>query len=320
MFNILRFYNQNRGKIWIIIITIIFAITIIRTLNKNIEEQGKQKINNTEVNISQNETNENKYEKQSESLVSDGSVSKRYQDDFGNLIDSFFKNCIEGNYDKAYELLSNDCKNTLYKSEKLFEELYCKGKFNKSKSYDFQSWSTYGGNYVYLVRIFDDMLSSGKDNTENYIQDYVTVVNEKNNYKLNISSFIKKNIINKQVEQNGITINVKESYVYMDYEIYNIEIVNLTGNKICLTNMEDNSEVYLLDSNETKFKSLINENTIDDFILDNGYKKSIQIKFNDSYRGNLRIEKMFFDKVILNYDDFLENNQYNDFKQIEIEF
>lgn len=316
MFNIVRFYNQNRIKIWIIVITIIFGFTIIQILNKAIKENNKNQDN---IVGKSNEVNVSKYTKESESMVSGGSVMLNYQDEFGDLLDNFLKYCINEDYDKAYDLLSDDCKETLYKSEDLFITGYCNNKFTKLKKYNFQSWSSAKGIYIYLVKIFDDMLVTGKDNTQNYIQDYLTIVKEDGNYKINVGGFIGKENINKKISKNGISINVLNSYIYMDYQIYDLAISNTTNNNICISSKEQN-DIYLLDENETKFNALISENTIDDFILKDGEKKYIKIKFNASYRSNLKIKDVVFENVIKDYDDFKEKDEYKDFEKIEIEF
>lgn len=317
MHNLFRFYNQNRIKIWIIVIAIIFGFTIIQILNKSVEERKIAQSQEETLNNTINSESGKNYTKESESMVSGGTVNQSYQDDFGNLLDNFLTYCINEKYEEAYNLLSTDCKETLYKSESLFETLYCNNKFTKLKTYSFQSWSSAKGRYIYLVKIFDNMLATGKDNTQNYIQDYLTIVKENGEYKINIGGFIEKQAINQSTSKDGITIKITNAYIYMDYQIYDIELSNSTGETICLENMEDSNDVYLLDENETKFTSIINENIIDDFILESGYKKTIQIKFNASYRANLKMVEMVFSKIIENYQD---NMNYSEFKEIVVEF
>lgn len=44
MHNLIRIYNQNRIKIWIIVIGIIISITVIQNLNKSIRDENNKKI------------------------------------------------------------------------------------------------------------------------------------------------------------------------------------------------------------------------------------------------------------------------------------
>ena len=105
-------------------------------------------------NIAENNVN---YENQSKSLISGGTVSETHQDEFGKLLDSFLTYCKNHEPEKAYGLLSQDCKNILYPNEKVFEQQYYKGKFSSEKKYSFQSWTSKETN-IYLVKIFKNML------------------------------------------------------------------------------------------------------------------------------------------------------------------
>ena len=207
-------------------------------------------------------------------MVSGGVVSESKQNTYGNLIDEFFTYCINKEPEKAYDLLSSDCKKVLYPSEKIFEDY--NEKFNGNKKYSFQSWSS-SSEYIYLVKIYDNMLVTGKDNTSNYLQDYVTIVDEGNsNYKISISSFIEIEPIEKSVSKDGISILIKESYVYMDYQVFNIEVSNTTNNTISLVDYSNNKSLCATDINGIEFNALLNENTEEDFIISSQKKKNPQ--------------------------------------------
>ena len=63
MHNLIRIYNQNRIKIWIIVIGIIISITVIQNLNKSIRDENNKK-NNKIIEQQKNTSiykNESKY-------------------------------------------------------------------------------------------------------------------------------------------------------------------------------------------------------------------------------------------------------------------
>lgn len=317
MHNLIRMYNQNRLMIWIVVIGIIIAITIIQVLNQAARESNIERNKNI-IAQQQNELNTKNYKNESKSMVSGGTVSESDQNTYGKLIDSFFTYCINGKPEEAYDLLSSDCKKILYPSEKIFEELYYNGKFNGNKQYSFQSWSS-SNDDIYLVKIYDNMLLSGKDNTEDYLQDYVTIVKEDNDYKLNISSFIERNSIKKSESKDGITILVKDSYIYMDYQVFNIEVSNTTENTISLVDYNKEKSIYATDYNGIKFSALLNENIGEDFIVQKQKKKNIQIKFSNSYRVGNGINNINFSNIIKNYDVYVKDKEnYKDILSIEI--
>jgi len=317
MHNLIRMYNQNRIKIWIIVIGIIIAITLVQIINNAVKENNIEKNRNL-IAQEQEKYNNQKYTNESKSMVSGGVVSESKQNTYGNLIDEFFTYCINKEPEKAYDLLSSDCKKVLYPSEKIFEELYYNEKFNGNKKYSFQSWSS-SSEYIYLVKIYDNMLATGKDNTSNYLQDYVTIVDEGNsNYKISISSFIEIEPIEKSVSKDGISILIKESYVYMDYQVFNIEVSNTTNNTISLVDYSNNKSLCATDINGIEFNALLNENTEEDFIISSQKKKNIKIKFSNSYRVGNGIQKIKFSNIIKDYNSYLNNKEsYNGIINIE---
>ena len=317
MHNLIRMYNQNRIKIWIIVIGIIIAITLVQIINNAVKENNIEKNRNL-IAQEQEKYNNQKYTNESKSMVSGGVVSESKQNTYGNLIDEFFTYCINKEPEKAYDLLSSDCKKVLYPSEKIFEELYYNEKFNGNKKYSFQSWSS-SSEYIYLVKIYDNMLATGKDNTSNYLQDYVTIVDEGNsNYKISISSFIEIEPIEKSVSKDGISILIKESYVYMDYQVFNIEVSNTTNNTISLVDYSNNKSLCATDINGIEFNALLNENTEEDFIISSQKKKNIKIKFSNSYRVGNGIQKIKFSNIIKDYNTYLNNKEsYNGIINIE---
>ena len=160
MHKLLRFYSQNRLKVWAIILGIIFILVIIQVLNsiskRQMEEQNR--------NILEQETtlsNVVSYDNQSQSIISEENVPEQYREDFGNLINQFFTYCINDEPRKAYNLLAQETIDVLYPTEQIFESSYCSEKFAGDKEFSFQNWIKSGDLYIYQVRIFDNMLATG---------------------------------------------------------------------------------------------------------------------------------------------------------------
>lgn len=68
------------------------------------------------------------------------------------------------------------------------------------------------------------MLATGTGSSQNYIQDYFSVIEEDGQYRLNINGFVGKVEINKTGSKDNVTITVKDRIVYMDYSVYTISI------------------------------------------------------------------------------------------------
>ena len=57
------------------------------------------------------------------------------------------------------------------------------------------------------------------------------------------------------------------------------------------------------------------------FIIENKFTNKLQIKFNKSYSSSKNAEKVVFSNVILNYEEYLkeENKQnYSDISELEV--
>lgn len=314
MYKLISWYNQRRKKIWISIMIIAFIFIIIRLLNMWSKEQLEQEKKEIEEN---NKSNVTSYEKQSKSMVSGGKVDKNYQNEFGNLIDSFLSNCVNQEYEQAYELLSEDCKEELYPSLKIFIDQYCSEKFDQKKEYNFQSWTS-EGNYIYLIKIYESRLASGNANP-NYIQDYYTIQKELGEYKLNISGFVgKQKYRNKTTQKEDITVTLNSTSVYMDYQIYEITVKNNTEKTILLDPREKTDKTYTVNNRGVKIEALLYENKEEDLKIDAGEEKKVTIKFSNVYQSGATIKKIVFSNVVANYEEG-QLEEEREIKEIEIE-
>lgn len=322
MNKLIRLFNQNIKKIIIGVLAIIFVFLVINVLNEVAKENNQMAKNASQDNVTSgnnsSKNNAENYEKQSTSLITGEKVSEQYQDTFGKLIDNFLKYCSEGNEEEAYKLLSEECKEEMYPSREIFIDKYCKDKFTEDRKYSFQSWLA-NKPYIYKIKIFEDMLATGKANTE-YIEDYYTIVEENGDYKLNISSFIGKANKNVQSTKDGVKVTIKYVKVYLKYLKYTLEVENQTDSTVCLDRKKATDETYLVDKSGALYYALLHENIEDDLVINSKEKKEIEIKFSCVYQENTNIEGLVFSKAIPNYEEYKENiEEYEDFYQIEIE-
>ena len=316
MYKLLRFYNQNRKKLWFIAAIIVFVLIIIQLLNSVAKQQNEEKIRQTEINKNQETTLNNvvSYDKQSEAIISDDNVSRNVRNINGKLLDEFFTYCVNHNPEAAYELLSTDIKNNMYQSEAIFESLYYQSKFEGNKQYSFQAWTTRGdSSNTYKVKIFDDILSTGKADS-GYVEDYVTVIKEDDNYKLNIGGFIKKESLNVKKSDAYLTMNVTERVIFMEYEEYTVNIKNTTLVNADICNANDDKGIYLLDKSSNKYYFKNDDYIQNDLLINYKSDKTIKLKFNRKYRKeNEDIKSIVFPKINLTNREYYDNTvQYKD--------
>lgn len=306
MHKLLRFYNQNRIKVWGIILAIIFIIMLIQALN-NI---AKEEMQNNRISEEETASNVVSYRNESQTIIEGGSIPKQYREEFGNIIDKFYTYCINHEPDKAYELLAPDTKEELYPTKDQFEKLYYEEKFEGTKEYSFQSWTKSPEDiYIYQIKIFDNMLLTGKSNDE-YIEDFVTIVPVEDTFKLNINRYIGKKQINKKQSNDLITAEVSVVDIYLDYKIYTLEIKNNTKDTILLDTRRKNKTIYLKDENGNKKEAFIHELAKRDLTLKLSESKNIKIKFNDVYNNETNI-------MSINFIDIVKQKELQENEEIE---
>ena len=301
MHKLLRYYSQNRIKVWTIILGVIFIIMIIQVLNNVAKEELRY------TNEKETASNVVSYHNESKSIISEGSVSKYYREEFGNIIDKFYTYCVNHQPEKAYELVAPDTKRILYPTESQFENLYYKEKFEGNKEYSFQSWSQSADDiYIYQVKIFENMLATGK--AGEYIEDYITIVPVGDSYKLNINSYIGRKSINKQQDNDILTAEVAVADVYLNYEIYTIRIKNNTDQKFLLDTRKKTNTTYITDNNGNKFEAFLYEVAKDDLIFEPRELKTIQVKFNRVYNSENKVQSINFTDIV-NYEEYEKTDE-----------
>lgn len=306
MHRIISWYNQNRRKIWGIIITIIIISAIVwRLINTRINE------NQYNENLIANSPTLNSITMPTQkSAISKDNV---IEDKKGiNVIDEFITYCNSGKIDKAYELISNECKEEMYPELKNFENMYYKPVFeNGKRNVEVQNWI---GN-IYKIDYNEDILATGKYNKNNALQDYITVVKDnEGNYKLNINKYIETTQIDISKNFNDIEMKILNKDIYMDYEIYTFEIKNNSQKIIALLDIQNLDSTYLLDDNNLKYRAYLHELSQAQVIVNTGETKKIKIKYYNEYSSSRSIKSLIFDQVILNYNEAEKaKNNYSDY-------
>lgn len=302
-----RFYNQNSKGIWTLAIIIAFFLVLLKLLNlwsaKKINEEYKN--NSSSINsILQTENNIN-LESEKSVVTGEKKVSSNLNKEV-QTIQEFLNSCENKDTTKAYEMLTDECKEQLYNSEDEFVEQYCNINFkDNSMNFNIENWV----NSTYKVKMFDDIMSTGKYEDGPVIQDYITVEKEKNEYKLNINNYIGKNLLNKETTKNNITIKVINRNIYMDYEIYDLEVKNNTENDILLDTKENLESMYIKDTKNVKYSSYSHEISLADLYVQKGQKRNLKIKYYSSYNSGKKIKEIGFSNVIMEYNK--EDNTIN---------
>lgn len=319
MQNFIHWYNTNKEKIWVGIFFVVFLLLIIYTVNNSYSENDKSedKIINSRVNNINDKLNSITLESDKSSIM--GATITTGQSNLLDTLNSFASYCNDGEMDKAYALLSDDCKSEMYTTKDSFVQNYYNRVFqNSKKEITVENW--FGR--TYKVKFSEDALSTGKYNENSTIQDYITIVTDENkNCRLNINGYIGKQKINKVKEENGIKVRVIESDTYMDYQTYKIEFTNNSPQTIMIDDLDNPDTMYLEDENLLKYYAYTHELTNELLKLNSNEKKTITIKYYGKYSSEKTIKNLVFSRVILNYgaySNYQNIGYYKDYESISV--
>ena len=234
MNKLIRLYNQNR-KLYILSIMVIIAVLAgIYLLNFILEKQNVQTDNVT-----------NEYSAGDIKTIQEGShqISSGESQDSSlyvankSSIEDFIERCNNKEYERAYYLVSDECKQIDFPTIEDFKEKYVDEIFNESKTCSVQSWS----NNTYLVKITEDLLATGKTSDESYIEEYITIVGSD---KLNINGYRDSKTLDVKTEKANVEINIKKIYFYMDYAIVDLNINNKRQTPILIDSKNESGNIY----------------------------------------------------------------------------
>ena len=320
MYNLIRFYNQNRKKIFKIILIIVFIIGMIQLLNYFAKNPQLMK-NNGQVLPNNIIVNNNKVDSQlvsDKSLISGERVPTEKLETDSQVIEEFIEYCNNKEINEAYELLTNSCKEVMFPTIQDFYNIYYMNIFNEEKRiYTIQNWSS----SIYQVRFTEDILSSGKLYGNETKQDYISIKREDGKNKVNINSYIERYKTNRKTEYKDIEITVTSIDRYMDYEVYNLSVKNNSEDTILLDTYDDTTSIYLLDNKGMKYYSNKGGLIENKLIVEGKFTNTLQIKFNNSFSSSREIKNLVFSKLVLNYNEYLdvENKaEYQDFYRFAV--
>lgn len=311
MHNLRHFYYQNKEKIWKVVLIIAFLLGIIYFLNRNVMEESNPNLYTSNSNI--NYTDEqNKTYISEKSAISGGTVTQKEVNQLNNTISKFLQYCKSGDAEQAYNMLSKDCQEECYNTVEKFQKNYLKSKFDKNSIYEIKKWI----NNTYKVSISKDILATGniKDNAK-FIE-YITIEKEGIVDKLNISGYVGKQEINKETIQDQIKITTINKKKYIDYEIYEFKIENLTNKTIKIDTLEKIGTMYLKDIEGRKYNAYGHEILDDNLELKTKEIVNISIKFAKTYTNTEEIEKIVFKNIISDYIKYVNMENKKDYKDI----
>ncbi|MBO5348949.1 MAG: hypothetical protein J6A89_03915 [Clostridia bacterium] len=305
MFKILRYFKDNRIKSIIVLIVIGLIIIFYNALEQKIyKNNSSSSIYTTAIVQNTNNSFDNNASSNNSTIMQNVNSEEK-------AIELFVSYCNNAEIGKAYNLLSDECKNVLYKKQEDFYEKYYKVFWQQQRKYKVEKYN----DNIYKLTIMNDPLATGKVDNNSFIE-YITVNKINGTYKINIASLIKYETLNMKETTDYFDINVVDKAIYMNYEIYTIEILNTSLVNISLTDLKNDKEIFIQDTDKNNFYLSSSEYTEENLTIPYKEKCTIQLKFNKKYTKNNKDTKkiVFKNMKLINreyYDRVISKSENN---------
>ena len=156
-----------------------------------------------------------------------GEVPKKYVDTIKSTINEYFNSCKAKDYEKAFNMLTDNCKKSLYNNDKdEFKEYVDAIYTSNGLTYYLQNYSNYNDTYIYQITISEDIEATGTTNGYDSYVEKMSLIKDENSdtFKIGNNNYITTKELNKIVEESNMKIKVESVDI-----LYNKENMILTG-------------------------------------------------------------------------------------------
>ncbi len=275
-----RFLKKHKKKVILYILLVWLIIFMINLYIKNRPPQ----INPPMVT----------YEPHIPIMNTEQEVPEKYQEPIETIIDEYFRHCNNGEYEQAYNLITDECKENVYPTLEQFTS-YVKEVFEgKKKIYNIQSYSIVGNKYIYSIRILDDILANGTTDGYYYYEEKFVMIEENGEIKLSIGEFVEKKNLNLAAEDDNMVIEITN--VSMDYDTieYEVKIRNKTDKYIVISDNMQSDEIVLDIGGQTRRP---NNMEYAYFFISPNSVKTQKLQFNKFYDDGLTPNNLTFKMI-----------------------
>lgn len=225
------------------------------------------------------------------------SVPKSIQNNIEEMIEEYIGCCNEGNYQKAYNMLSEDCQKYEFDNnvEKFMEHVLVK--MPTPKQYYIQNYSNtkYDGKniYVYEIKYTDDILATGLTGTNYaFTSERIAFYKENDEITMNVGEYIYHNDVKRISENEYFKIDVIDKIVNYNSEIYEVKLTNRSNYTVVVADGMESEEVALMLQNEIR-----NRLSIEDIILEPQESRTYKFEFTKFIDDNDTSESLLFSSI-----------------------
>lgn len=184
--------------------------------------------------------------KPNEPIMDEGlTVPKKEVNSINQTIDTYFNFCNSKEYENAFNMLTDDCKTSLYNNNLEEFKTYIDNIYTGKKIYHIQNYSNTKNIYIYEMNILDDITATGTTGDYNTYKEKIAVHNLDGEKKISIKGYIGKTTLEKETEDDNIKVKVLYKEMSYEREEYTLEIRNKIDRYILISDGTNNKQTSL---------------------------------------------------------------------------
>lgn len=200
------------------------------------------------------------YEAHTSIMDSTKDTPKSLQEPIEDIIKEYIGYCNEGNYQKAFNMLSEDCRKYEFNDSVQDFMTHVLVKMPTPKKYSIQNYSNvkYGKKkmYVYEIKYTDDLLATGLTNsTYAFTSENLTFYEGEDGLEMNAGNYIYHEDIKRISENEYLKIDVIDKVVNYSIETYEVKFTNRSDYTVVIADGEESDEAILTLPNESRKRS-----------------------------------------------------------------
>lgn len=227
-----RFFKKN----WRIIVAGTFIWLVVFTINQVLKNNKK---NENEISKT--------YNPDKPIMTYDSeTVPKKYRETIKETIDKYFNYCKAGDYDQAFDMLTDSCKSYLYDNNiENFKAYYSSFFNNQEKIYYIQNYSNIDKYYMYDYYVLNDIETTGSTGGNGEKREKLILSKEGESFKISNQGYFGNKILDKVAEDENMRVTIVSKDISYEKEGYNIKITNKTDKYILISDSSYIDEVTL---------------------------------------------------------------------------
>lgn len=231
------------------------------------------------------------------SVISSSSTPTSMEEPIETMINEYVSYCNEGNYQKAFDMISEDCKKYEFDNDIIKFMDHVLTKMPTPKVHAIQSYSKAKHDdktmYIYEVKYIDDFLATGLTKQEyRYTQENMTFFKNENDIEMNVGNYMYHTDVKSISENDYLKIDVLDKEVYYSMEAYEVKFTNRSNYTVVVADGEEVDEVILILNNESRQSA-----ELDHIVLEPKQSMTLEFEFPKFIDDNDQSQSLMFPAI-----------------------